>query len=94
MLLVMLILPYYYWHGECTMDTATSRLTKKYQATIPEPVRNLLHLKAGDYIVFTIEGNEIRLRKAQLMDSEFARALSGTLSEWSSENDEAAYRDL
>jgi AbrB family looped-hinge helix DNA binding protein len=76
------------------MDTTTSRLTKKYQATIPEPVRNLLHLKAGDYIVFTIEGNEIRLRKAQPMDSEFARALSGTLSEWSSENDEAAYRDL
>lgn len=76
------------------LDTATSRLTKKYQATIPEPVRRLLHLEAGDAIVFDIEGNDVHLRKARPMDLSFARSLEGTLTEWASEADEEAYRDL
>ena len=37
------------------MQTATSKLTRKYQATIPEPVRKLLHLESGDEIAFDIE---------------------------------------
>ena len=37
------------------MKTAASKLTKKYQATIPGPVRKILHLGAGDVIVFDIE---------------------------------------
>lgn len=76
------------------MDTATSKLTKKYQATIPEPVRRLLHLKAGDAIAFDIEGDDVHVRKARPVDLVFARSLEGTLSEWASEADEAAYRDL
>jgi len=31
------------------MQTSTSKLTKKYQATIPEPVRRVLHLEAGEW---------------------------------------------
>jgi hypothetical protein len=34
------------------------------------------------------------LRKARPLDLEFARALEDTLSEWSGEADEEAYRDL
>ena len=77
-----------------TMETATSKLTKKYQATIPEPVRRLLHLEAGDAIAFDIEGDDVHLRKARSVDLAFARSLEGTLSEWASEADEEAYRDL
>ena len=76
------------------MQTATSKLTKKYQATIPEPVRRLLHLQAGDAIAFDIENNDIRLRKARPIDLVFAQSLEGTLSEWASEADEKAYHDL
>lgn len=76
------------------MRTATSKLTRKYQATIPEPVRARLRLKAGDVIAFDIDKEEIRVRKARAIDLEFARALEGTLSEWSSEEDEQAYRNL
>jgi antitoxin PrlF len=76
------------------MTTAISRLTKKYQATIPKPVRAALHLKAGDTVAFDIAGGSIRLRKARKADLEWNRALLGTLSEWSSESDERAYRDL
>ena len=76
------------------MQTAISKLTKKYQATVPEPVRAKLKLNAGDSIVFEIENNSIRLRKATPIDLEFVSALVPTLSEWESQNDEEAYNDL
>ena len=76
------------------MQTATSKLTKKYQATIPEPVRKLLHLETGDEIAFDIEDNDVHLRKARPVDLAFARSIEGTLTEWATEADEEAYRDL
>ena len=76
------------------MATSTSRLTKKYQATIPKAVRTVLRLKAGDAIAFDISEGTIRLRKAKKVDLEWAQAIEGTLSEWSGEADERAYRDL
>jgi len=76
------------------MQTATSKLTKKYQATIPKPIRRLLHLEAGDALAFNVEENEVRIRKARPVDIAFARSLEGTLNEWMSEADEEAYRGL
>lgn len=76
------------------MQTAISRLTKKYQATIPDPVRQLLHLSAGDTVAFDIKGGEVHLRKAQPMDLAFAQAVQETMGEWLSKEDEEAYRDL
>jgi antitoxin PrlF len=76
------------------MQTATSKLTSKYQATIPEPVRRALHLGAGDAIAFDIDDGQIRLRKARSVDLAFAQALDGTLSEWQTDADEEAYCDL
>jgi len=76
------------------MKTATSKLTKKYQATIPEPVRRILHLEAGDTIAFDIDDNAVHIRKARPVDLAFAQSLEGTLNEWKSAADEEAYRDL
>ena len=79
---------------EVTMQTAVSKLTKKYQATVPKPVRKKLNLKAGDVIAFEIEDDIIRLRRARPIDIEFSNALVPTLSEWESQNDEEAYSGL
>jgi antitoxin PrlF len=76
------------------MQTATSKLTKKYQATVPAVVRKKLKLKAGDVIAFEIENETVKLRKASPIDIEFSSALVPTLSEWESQNDEEAYNDL
>ncbi|MDH4121954.1 MAG: type II toxin-antitoxin system PrlF family antitoxin [Deltaproteobacteria bacterium] len=76
------------------MQITTSKITKHFQATIPEPVRKALNLHAGEAIAFDIEGGEIRLRKAEAMDMEWPQALEPTLSEWAGEADEEAYRDL
>ena len=76
------------------MQTCVSKLTKKYQATVPEAVRKKLNLNAGDVIAFEIDEGSIKLRKATPIDIEFSSALIPTLSEWESQNDEEAYNDL
>jgi len=82
------------WIKEGYMQTTTSKLTQKYQTTIPSPVRKLLHLQAGDAVAFDIEDNVVHLRKARSMDIAFAKSLEGTLDEWDSPADEEAYREL
>ena len=73
----------------------TSKLTTKSQATIPEKIRNILGVSPGDSVAFEVnENKKVMIRKATPIDFEFAKALEGTLSEWSSKNDEEAYRDL
>ena len=76
------------------MTTVTSKLTSKYQATIPKPVRELLDINAGDNLAFDIKENRVYLRKATAIDLNFAEALTETLSEWNSVADEKAYYEL
>jgi antitoxin PrlF len=70
----------------------TSRLTSKAQTTIPQAVRNALHLREGDELAYAIEdGRVILTRKpvAETKDDPFA-----TFSEWASEEDARAYAGL
>ena len=71
-----------------------SRLTSKFQATVPARVRKALHLKAGDLVGFEIEGSQVTLRHVTPLDLAFVQALEGTLGEWSSKEDELAFKDL
>ncbi len=74
--------------------TATSRLTEKYQATIPLSVRRALKLVKGDSVAFEIRRGTVMLRRATPIDLQFAKAVSATLSEWNSQADEDAYATL
>ena len=76
------------------MGAEFSRLTGKYQATVPASVRRTLGVGAGDRIAWEVEGDTVILRRAALKDDGFTAALSDTLSEWASPEDEAAWRDL
>lgn len=69
-------------------------LTQKHQATIPKEVRERLHLKAGDKIVFSIENDRVYLQKVAGLDVPYLRSLEVTLDEWASEEDDKAYSDL
>lgn len=91
--LTITVIPNHY-KQENMMQTTISKLTKKYQATVPESVRKKLNLSAGDIIAFDIDHDIIRLRKANPIDIEFTHALVPTLNEWNSQNDEDAYHDL
>lgn len=76
------------------METVTSKLTKKYQATIPEAVRQRLQLQSGDSVAFDIDGDKVQVRKARSLDLAFVQSLESTLTEWTSAADEEAYDGL
>ncbi len=72
----------------------TSKVTQKYQATIPQAVRKKLGIEKGDRVTFEIEDEKVILKKVSSVDWEYLESVSATLSEWSSDADEEAYRDL
>ena len=74
---------------------AVSKLTSKYQTTVPAAVREALRLEKGDALAFEIaEGGAVTVRKAVALDQAFAGALRSQLSEWASDEDDEAYRGL
>ncbi len=72
----------------------TSKVTQKYQATIPQAVREKLEIEKGDRVIFEIEDEKVVLKKVSPVDWEYLESVSATLSEWSSDADEKAYSDL
>lgn len=74
--------------------TSVSRLTSKFQATIPLPVRVALGITQGDAVAFNVENGQVRLSRATPRDVAFAQAVEGTLCEWDSTADDEAYRGL
>lgn len=72
----------------------TSKLSSKSQVTLPKEVRAALKLHAGDVIAYQIEGDVVSLRRVEPFDAAFHQALNTTLDEWSSDEDEEAFRDL
>lgn len=68
-----------------------SKLTSKAQTTIPQPVREALHLAPGDELVYVIDGDRVVLAKAsrEPADDPFA-----AFNEWTSEADRRGYADL
>ena len=77
-------------------ERASSRLTSKYQATIPAEVRAALNLKAGDRVSFEDgDSGAVTLLRESPADHAYLGAVSDTLaSEWLSDEDEDAYRAL
>lgn len=77
-----------------TKNILTSKVTQKYQATIPQAIRQKLAIEKGDRVIFEIENEKVVLKKLSPLDWEYLESVSTTLSEWSSEADEEAYSDL
>lgn len=72
----------------------TSKVTQKYQATIPQVVREKLGIEKGDSVAFEIQEEGVLIKKVSPIDWEYLASVSDTMSEWSSEADEEAYSDL
>ena len=73
----------------------SSKLTSKFQATVPKVVRETLSLTSKDQIVYEIlEDNTVVVRKASPLDKAYLKGLDHTLNEWNSDDDEKAYQNL
>ena len=75
--------------------TSLSKITSKYQATIPKKIRETLELNSGDTIAFQItESGVVILQKSKSIDKVYLQELNDTMSEWNSEEDEQSYKHL
>ena len=72
----------------------TSRLTSKGQATIPVEIRRALRLKQGDSVLFEMQKGKVTIRRAEALDRAFLKLAESAFEEWSSPEDEAAFREL
>ena len=77
-----------------TSSLQRSRISSKGQITLPKEVRQAIGVNPGDVVEYAIEGNTVRLRRLEPFDLAFHEALSGTLDEWASAEDEEAFRAL
>ncbi len=71
-----------------------SRLSSKGQVTIPKAVREQLRAKAGDVILYEVTGATVTIRRLEPFDAAFHAALSDTLDEWATPEEDAAFRNL
>ena len=71
-----------------------SKVSSKGQVTIPKEVRETLGVKPGDLVEYEIREGVVYLKRVEPFDAEFHAALSHTLDEWTSPEDDEAFRDL
>jgi antitoxin PrlF len=69
-----------------------SRITTKSQVTVPQAVRRALGLKPGDDLAWEIDGDSVIVTRAGARDM-FIGNFS-TFTEWDTEADRKAFRDL
>jgi antitoxin PrlF len=71
-----------------------SRVSSKGQVTLPKTVREAIGVSPGDAVTYDVVNGVVTLRRLEPIDLAFHAALGATLSEWGSEEDDEAYRDL
>lgn len=71
-----------------------SKISQKGQITIPKEIRKQLRAEPGDLIEYEIHENIVTIHRVEPFDRAFHSAVSETLTEWGSPEDEKAFRDL
>lgn len=69
-----------------------AKVTVKGQTTIPQEVCQALDIKPGDLLLWETDEGIAKVRRVQPLDLAYLRGIEGTLGEWSSDEDEEAYR--
>ncbi len=76
------------------MPQFTSQLYRTGRVTLPRMVQAALGAQPGDTIAFEVRGNAVILKRVAPLDAAFHLALSQTLEEWTTPEDESAFRKL
>ncbi|MEW6752968.1 MAG: AbrB/MazE/SpoVT family DNA-binding domain-containing protein [Candidatus Latescibacterota bacterium] len=72
----------------------TSRVSAKGQITIPKEIRDELGLGPGDLVEYRVREGEAVLRRVEPFDPARHAALSQTMDEWETAEDDEAFGDL
>jgi AbrB family looped-hinge helix DNA binding protein len=72
-----------------------AKMSSKGQITIPADIRRALNVNQGDTLVWeTTSEGQVVVKRVEPLDLDYLAAISGTLSEWNSAEDDEAFRDL
>jgi AbrB family looped-hinge helix DNA binding protein len=72
-----------------------AKMSSKGQVTIPADIRRALNVSQGDTLVWeTTSQGQVIVKRVEPLDLDYLAAMSGTLSEWNSVEDDEAFRDL
>ena len=71
-----------------------SKISAKGQTTIPAKIRNKLELGIGDTVVYEIKDEGVLVHKGVETNDNYLSAISSTLEEWNSDEDNEAWCDL
>ena len=72
----------------------TSKLSSQGQVTVPKAIREQLALQAGDLVAYEVVDGKVVLTRLDPFDAAYHAALSTTLEEWDSPEDDEAFKDL
>jgi len=71
-----------------------SKITSKFQTTIPQKIRKFLGIKNGDAVKFTIKNNNVIIDRIDPIDFNFYKSLNSSLEEWNSKEDDELFSNL
>jgi antitoxin PrlF len=71
-----------------------SKISIKGQVTIPANIRKAMGIEPGDLISYELKGKSVNLKKIEPFDVAYHSAISETLDEWNSPEDDEAFNDL
>jgi antitoxin PrlF len=71
-----------------------SKVTTKYQTSLPKEVRERLSVQAGDYVTFEIKGKVVTLRKVENLDKNLLKLMQQNMQEWNSKEDDEQFAYL
>ena len=71
-----------------------SKVTTKYQTSLPKEVRETLAIKAGDYVTFEVKGKIVTLNKVEKIDKNLLKLMEKNLHEWNSKEDDEKFSYL
>ncbi len=74
--------------------SSISKVTVKFQATIPLEIREFLGVRQGDAVEYRIVRNEVTVKRVTTPDSAYLAAVEKTLAEWDSKADNDAFKNL
>ncbi len=72
----------------------TSKLSSQGQVTVPKAIREELALQPGDLVAYEVVDGKVVLSRVDPFDASYHAALSTTLDEWDSPEDDEAFKDL
>lgn len=72
----------------------TSKLSSQGQVTVPKAIREQLALRPGDLVAYEVVGDRVVLTRVDPFDAAYHAALSTTLEEWDSPEDDEAFEEL